>query len=146
MLVATAGCLTTSDSAGTPTAVELSSSETGCNRGLSFYGLNTDTLWKPDTIHVSYNVPPNASFFLVAYVDGNVMGSRHEQNPADGLVTVDGAGIDLNESLSGVHTVQVVKYNDTNGNGVFDRGVDRHCPERLHAGSERIDFDRFESE
>jgi hypothetical protein len=121
--------------------------------GVSFYGLSgsaADHIWSPSSAVVGYSLDPDASVFLVAYVDGEVAGVEHETNAGtDYPVAVDGQPIAFDESLTGEHSVRVVVHKDVNGNGEFDAGTDHACTYdgTLVATDERaIDYDRFEED
>jgi hypothetical protein len=122
-------------------------------QGVSFYGLSGSAashIWSPASAVVGYTLDPDASVFLVAYVDGEVAGVEHETNAgSDYPVAVDGQPIALEESLTGEHSVRVVVHQDVNGNGEFDAGTDHACTYdgTLVATDERaIDYDRFEED
>jgi hypothetical protein len=112
------------------TPVSLASSGTPCTEDLwiDFWRPQNDKGgWTQNSVRVSYTLPANTSIFLVTYVDGSVAGVSFDADFGDNGYHVDGFGVDLNRSLSGVHLVQVVVYTDENENGQFDRGTDHPC-------------------
>ncbi len=125
----------TFESAGTPCSEELQ---------VSFWGLNEKAHWDSDTVRVAYTVPANESVLLVSYVDGAVSGV--ESSDSEG-VHADGATLELDSAYSETHEVQVVIYDDVNGNGQLDGDTDRPClndGEIVQAGPKEIDYSRFE--
>lgn len=121
---------------------------------ISFYGVGGDVqdrFWAPDAVSVGYSVPGNASVFLVAYEGGSpenatVLGVERVEYETGYSVTADGHAVELDAALSGEHTVSVVVHEDTDGDGEFDRTVDRACAsdgELVRAGPSTFDFDEF---
>lgn len=115
---------------------------------VSFYGLNEPYFWDQDTALVGYSIPPNTSFFAVAYVNGSLSGVDYARNmDADDSVVADGAEIGFDSNVSGVQTVEVVLYGDVNGNQRFDRDTDAPCLTGgtvVGDGPERVNFSRFD--
>jgi hypothetical protein len=62
---------------------------------------------------------------FVAYENETVLGSIH-QRTREGY-HADGAGIPIDDSLEGNHTIRVVVYTDTNLNARFDPTIDELC-------------------
>lgn len=130
------------------TPANLTSSGIACDDDLwvGFWELNNEDVWDPDVVRVGYYTPPNSSFLLVAYVDGNVAGVNQIENQYDSGEHVDGDKIMLDSPLSGKHWVQVVAFSDENTNGQFDKGVDKAClvdGELVQTDSNLIDFSRL---
>lgn len=62
-------------------------------------------------------------------------------------VTADGAEVELDEPLSGVHTIWVVDHVDSDGDGEFDAGTDRPCTndgKLVQTEVERVNFSELE--
>lgn len=112
------------------TPVSLASTGAPCNEDL-WIGVwrpqNDKGGWTQSTVRVSYTLPANTSIFLVTYVDGSLADVSFRADLGDSGYHVDGFGVDLNRSLSGVHLVQVVVYTDENETGQFDRSTDHPC-------------------
>ncbi|SFL01549.1 hypothetical protein SAMN04487950_1956 [Halogranum rubrum] len=116
-------------SSGPVTPANLASSGAVCDDDLwvGLWELNNEDVWDADVVRVGYYTPPNSSFLLVAYVDGDAAGVTQIQNRYVSGEHVDGDKITLDSPLSGKHWVQVVAFSDENTNGRFDQGVDTPC-------------------
>jgi hypothetical protein len=117
---------------------------------LGLYGPSGDpsvSPWSKTEVAVGYTLKPNASLFLVAYVDGEAAGATSLENTYGSTLYADGATVSLDEPLTGTHTVRVVAHADTNGDGDFDAGTDRACTADdgglLDTRREVVDFSRY---
>ena len=77
-----------------------------------------------------------AKVLFVAFVDGEALGEEYVT--WDHPMAADGASIELEQKISGNHTVWVAAFDDENGNRTFDPGTDRRCT----AGGEPIRTDK----
>ncbi len=124
-----------------PTPVtELASTEVTCDESLSVSFWNG---WTQNSVRVSYYLPANTSILLVTYIDGTVQSATIRKNTHDDGIHADGDKLLLQNALSGVHTVRTVVYQDSNGDGQFEKGVDSPCQvagEVVQAGPTRMNF------
>lgn len=103
--------------------------------------------WEPDTARIGYSIAGGKTVFFVAYVDGEVAGVEETRFEANGSVTADGAEVELDEPISGVHTFRVVAHEDSNGDGEFDLGTDAACTndgEVVQTDVVRLNFSELE--
>ena len=140
-----AGC-STDGPTGEPTGVEATSGGACDGATIAFWGLEGPAAqnWSNDALRLGYTL--SGEVILVAFEDAEVLGSDHVTISGEQPVTADGAVLDLDEPLSGEHTVTVGVYADSNGNGSFDPDADRPCVtdgDLVRAGPTTIDFDRF---
>lgn len=170
VVVVTAGCVSTNNPVTSPTApptteppttttespdrtpvpsLNLTSRGVPCGDDLwvGFWGLTHPAgAWDQNRVRVGYDLPPNTSFLVVAYIDGSPEGVTYDSTGSLGA-HVDGARVHLNTNYSGEHTVEVVLYHDENSNGRFEQGVDSPClndGEPVTTGPEQVNFSRFE--
>lgn len=122
----------------------------GCeNASVSFWGLddpNRMQTWSSDMLRLGYGLPANASVFFVAYENDTIPGVIHVTT--DEAVAANGVTFTLNTKLSGVHTINVKVYEDTNGNGDFNPNVDtacRHDGTEVQTGPTTLNFNKFNS-
>jgi hypothetical protein len=90
--------------------------------GDEYYG------WGADKLRVGYELGSGADVLLVAYEDDTVLGAKHVTS--NRAVASDGEIFNLDQSLKGHHTVRVLAYGDTDGDGHFDPETDTGCPAR----------------
>lgn len=146
--------LRTTEAANSRTTVDVPPATDCGETWVSFYGVGGDVqdrLWDSDAVSVGYTVPGNASVFLVVYdggspENGTVLGVEHVEHATGYPVTADGHRVELDAALSGERTVSAVAHEDTDGDGEFDRTVDRACAsggELVRAGPSTFDFDEF---
>ncbi|MDX1658972.1 MAG: hypothetical protein R3343_09150 [Nitriliruptorales bacterium] len=140
-----AGCGTSEPAAG-PTDVEATSGGACAEATIGFWGFEGPAAqnWSNDALRLGYTL--KGEFILVAFEDEQVLGTDHVSISGDHAVSADGAVLNLDEPLSGEHTVTVVVYADSNDNGSFDPDADRPCAsdgDLVQAGPTTIDFDRF---
>lgn len=113
---------------------------------VGFYGLSEydrRDFRDPDTARIGFTMAGGKTVFFVAYVDGEVAGASEMRFERGGSVTGDGAEVELDEPLSGVHTIRVVAHADVNGNQVFEPETDLPCRydgEVVQTGMERLNF------
>jgi hypothetical protein len=122
----------------------------GCNgaRGLLFkpHKRNGMTLWNRHSVQVGgFSLGPNANVLLVVYEDDTVLGTAELHAP-DVTMVVDAMSIPLKKPLTGEHTIRVVMYADSDGDGNFDPANATPCRyegEVIQAGPETFDFSEF---
>lgn len=117
------------------------------NASVSYWGLddpNRSQTWASDTLRLGYGLPANVSVFFVAYENDTVLGVIHIST--DESVAADGDTFTLNTKLSGMHTVNVKMYTDTNGNGAYEAGTDAVCRQNgdvVQTGAVSLNFSKF---
>lgn len=82
--------------------------------------------WGADKLRVGYELGSGADILLVAYENDTVLGVEHVTS--NRAVASDGETLRLDRPLAGTHTVRVLAYGDTNGDGQFDPQTDTRCP------------------
>jgi hypothetical protein len=140
---------TAETTASTPHSVDFGAEGVRCGDGpsVSFYALGDPGFWASNSLLVGYYVPPETDLLVVAYVDGVPSGVRYEHNDYEDGVHSDGTPVELNATLSGLHTVEVVLHSDEDEDGKFDPTVDAPChsgDSPVTTGPERLNFSRFE--
>lgn len=114
---------------------------------VSFWGLDGQMdgrHWTPESIRLGYTIQTGDALFVV-YENETILGTSHVAVGENGL-TADGDTIQLNERLSGEHTIRVVLYADSDGNGSFDPSTDTPCQtdgDPIQAGPRTINFSKF---
>lgn len=145
------GAVPSGQSKNSGTLSSASVDSVGCTgASVSYWGLenhNRTQTWSSDTLRLGYGLPANASVFFVAYENGTVLGVTHVTT--NETVAADGDTFPLNTQLSGMHTINVKLYEDTNGNGNFDPKADTVCRNNgtvIETGTRPLNFSRFDSD
>ena len=119
LLVLLSGC-----SGITPSNPDTNNSN--CNiDSLAFWSAHENQGWASDELRVGYELSGSADILLVAYENDSVLGVKHVTSGQ--AVASDGEFLQLDRPLVGNHTVRVLAYGDTNGNGQFDPQTDTRC-------------------
>jgi hypothetical protein len=115
-----------------------------CPETVSFYSIGDHAGWAPDNVNVGFYSPGDVDAFFVVLENDSILGiERWSEGKA---VHVDGSTITLDQRLAGNHTIRVVAYADSNGDGEFHRGTDRPCYHqgtRDQAGPTTFNFSSF---
>lgn len=100
--------------------------------------------WTPASIRLGFTIPAGEAIFVV-YEAATILGTSHVAAGEHGI-TADGHPIQLNQRLAGEHTIRVVLFADSDGNGVFDGSTDTACQadgDPVQAGPRTINFSKF---
>lgn len=162
LLVGVAGCLSAVPSSNESPAPSSSSASPGfreatntpeplagranCSEDLrvSFWGLSEPRLWEANEVRFVGDVPANASYLYVAYVDGAPRGVRAMST--DSGLHVDGGSVPIEGDLAGDHAVRIVVHRDADRDEAFDPQTDPPCYSEDRLLQTRylvIDFDRY---
>lgn len=113
--------------------------------GVRFWGLNEPRLWESNEVRFVGDVPADATYLFVAYVDGTVRGVNALSGD-EGGVHVDGGAVPVEGDLAGDHHVRIVVHQDADGDGAFDPETDPPCRaagELVQTDYLVVDFDRY---
>lgn len=90
--------------------------------GVAFFTTYTGPAERP--VRIGFSAKPGAEgFFVLEDQNGTVLGTSDFQS-FDNAIAADGFPIPFDEPVSGIRTVSVTAYHDTNGNQAFDEDVD----------------------
>lgn len=92
---------------------------------VAFHGDGVATVDGEQVLTYGYQIPGGADVFVVAAVNGSVVGVEHE-TPQSG-VAADNATFELDEEYTGTQTATLVMYADSNQNDTFDGEIDEPC-------------------
>lgn len=94
---------------------------------LAFHGDGVAAGEDGQRLTYGYQVPAGADVFVVATVNGSVVGIEHVTTVESG-VAADNATFDLDDEYAGEQAAALSMYADSNRNGEFDDGaVDAPC-------------------
>jgi hypothetical protein len=113
---------------------------------VAFHGDGVATVDGEQALADGYQIPGGADVFVVATVNGSVVGIEH-LTPAKS-VAADNATLALDEQYAGTQTATLVLYADSNQNDEFDGEIDEPCftdGEPVQHGPTAVEFPSNES-
>ena len=118
-----------------------------CLEFISFGEIHQLDGWEPGIVRISYTVPSTTDVLFVVYKNETVIGTEQKSHADD--FAMDGWPVELTEPLDGPHTVRVLAYTDTNGDGSIDPATDEPCQRNgsvIQAGPTTFEFRSSQNE
>lgn len=102
--------------------------EQACNGvSVAFYKLGEDVIWDPDRIPIGVSLGAGGNVTVAVFENDTLLGTAQVTAPNDTGVGTDGLPIHLETKLSDTHTIRVVAYPNTNGDGQFNSETATPC-------------------